>query len=203
MLLREKINTDEDCYRLLSEGNSDAFYYLIRIYFPIYCNISTKIVSDADAAQDITHNIFIKVWESRKQFSDFEAIKKYLYTAVKNASLNHLRNKQREKARHELFALTHYDTVEADTGEIIHAELMAAVRKAIDQLPAKMRQVFILSYVEQLSNEEVAEKLQLSYQTVRNQKSRALLILRGLLKNYSVAQILAACTAMAQFRHFN
>ncbi|RBL91775.1 RNA polymerase sigma factor [Chitinophaga flava] len=200
MQVREKIRTDEQCFALLQQGNSDAFYYLIRVYFPIFCEISRKMVQDAHAAQDITHNIFIKIWESSSRFTDFDAIKKFLYVSVKNASLNYLRSKQREKVRHETFMYYQEDNMLADTGEIIHAELMAAVRRAIEQLPDKMRRVFILSYVEQLSNEEVADRLQLSNQTVRNQKSRALLILRSILKDYTVAQILAAAALLSDLR---
>lgn len=202
MQVREKIRTDEECFALLQQSNSDAFYYLIRIYFPIFCDISRKMVMDAHAAQDITHNIFIKIWESPGRFDDFESIKKFLYVSVKNASLNYLRSKQREKVRNEVFMYQQVEESVADTGEIIHAELMAAVRTAIEQLPDKMRQVFILSYVEQLNNEAIAEKLQLSHQTVRNQKSRALFILRNMLKDYTVAQILAAASLLSDYQHW-
>jgi len=200
MQVRAKIRTDEECFALLQQGNSDAFYYLIRIYYPVFCEISRKMVQDAHAEQDITHNIFIKIWETASRFSDFDAIKKFLYVSVKNASLNHLRSKQREKARHEVFMYQQEENMLADTGEIIHAELMAAVRTAMEQLPDKMREVFILSYVEQLSNEEVAERLHLSNQTVRNQKSRALFILRNILKDYTVAQIVAAAALLSDVR---
>ncbi|HEY0298136.1 MAG TPA: RNA polymerase sigma-70 factor [Arachidicoccus sp.] len=177
---------DNNCCEYLQAGKVEAYHYLIRIYFPVLCNYAQTIIdADIQTAEDIITDAFLKSWEKRNDFKDFAHIKNFLYITVKNASFNFIRNKQREKAKHEIFSESYLNEEDFAFKEIVHAELMAEVRKAIDMLPAKMRKVFILSYVEQLSNAEIAARLNISDQTVRNQKSKSLSILRSVTKHIS------------------
>ena len=176
-MLKQEVN-DINCCALFSEGNSEAYHYLIRIYFPVMSHYCFNIVSDQMAAEDIVDEVFLKLWELKPSFQEISDIKKYLYVSIKNASLNYLRSQKRAEQRHQAFLQNHAEDETSEDQEIVFHELLAEVRKAMDTLPKKMRTIFILAYIKQLSNQEIAEQLNLSYQTVRNQKSKSILRLK-------------------------
>lgn len=171
---------DEDCYCRLKAGEEGAFRYLIRVYVPVLCHYANKMIMNKVAAEDIVMDTIVKIWEKRDTFQSFGNIKNFFYIAVRNACLNYKRDREREQKKFEVFNEIN-DDIAVD--EIIYAELLMEVRKVIDGLPSKMREIFILSYVQQLNNQAIALQLGLSDQTVRNQKTKALAIIRGKLEN--------------------
>jgi len=190
-----KVESDEHCLALLKEGNEDVYRYLIRVYGPVLCSYAEKIVFDRAAAEDIVEDIFVKLWEKHTVFDSLLGVRKFLYMAARNAGLNFKRDKEREQTKHDTYSRLSVESTSID--EIIYAELMADVRGAIDSLPPKMREIFIMGYVNQLSNHEIAAQLNLSYQTVRNQKTKALTIIRSLLKGYPDDHILYVILLLA------
>lgn len=183
---------EDNCHIWLQKSNSHAYHYLIRIYFPVLCHFVERIINDnSQSAEDIVTESFLKLWERRSQFDSFDHIRKFLYVSAKNACLNYLRSRQREKSRHEVFSQNYWVSDDTLFEEVIHAELLASVREAIDALPPKMREIFILSYIRQMSNQEISEKLKISNQTVRNQKAKALSALKNMLQHISVSKIMA------------
>ena len=150
----------------------------MELYFPVLCRFAEKYVGDSLQAQDIVQETFIRFWKKRSLFATTYALKRFLYVSVRNACLDTLRNQQRAANRVEEFV--RYRRWEDSVGvdEIIYSELLAAIRRAMLALPEKMQEVFCLAYMEGLSNDEISARLQLSHQTVRNQKTRALQILR-------------------------
>ncbi|MBX3255978.1 MAG: RNA polymerase sigma-70 factor [Chitinophagaceae bacterium] len=175
---------DDDCFQPLQQGDSAAFHYLIRIYFPVLIRYACRVahVSSAEA-EDVVEEVFIKLWERRAQFAGFGEVKGFLYTSVRNGCLNVLRFRQREETRMATFMhLYGSEGRDSNEAEIIYSELLAEIRKSVDGLPAKMREIFILSHYKKMSNEAIAARLSLSHQTVRNQKSKALALLRQWLK---------------------
>ncbi|HEY9259314.1 RNA polymerase sigma-70 factor [Chitinophaga sp.] len=178
--MKAELKNDEYCFSLLKEGNKESYYYLIRVHAPVLYKYAEGLIFDSAAAEDIVEDVFVRLWQKHTVFDDLDEVKKFLYVAVRNACLNFKRDKERERKKFEIFTSMSAEDIGID--EIIYAELMADVRKAIDGLPPKMREVFILGYINQLSNYEIAAQLGLSYQTVRNQKTKALTIIRGMLK---------------------
>ena len=174
----QKIDNDTNCLLFLQQDNPDALEYLIRVYFPVVCSYANKIIDNWAEAEDIAEELFIKLWERRNTIKNFNEIKGFLYTAARNASLNLLRGRNREKKRHLEFV----QNQDADPGEFIYEEMLAEIRKAMQTLPEKMREIFILSYYKKMSNAEIAVHLNLSNQTVRNQKTKAIAVLKALLK---------------------
>lgn len=184
---------DDDCFRLLAQGDGAVFHYLIRIYFPVLKRYALQITHISSAeAEDVIVEVFVKFWERRTQFTNFGEVKGFLYTSVRNGCLNVVRSKQREQARIATFIqLYGNETVSSDEAEIIYSELLAEIRRSVDALPAKMREIFILSHYKKMSNEAIAAHLNLSHQTVRNQKSKALALLRQWLKQKSTLLLVA------------
>lgn len=178
-----KIENDHICIEYLKQNRQEALAYLIKIYFPILRKYAINIIQNEAEAEDITEDVFIKIWNKRADFDIFSELKAFMYTSIKNASLNILRARKRENNRHVHFTEL---SIEDGVNEILFEELLAEIRKSIITLPPKMRQIFILSYYEKMSNDDIAAHLHLTKQTVKNQKTKAINILKSIIgdKNY-------------------
>lgn len=180
---------DEDCYNRLRAGDESAFRHLIGVYGPVLCRYADRIIMNSAAAEDIVTEVLVKVWEKRETFHSFTNVKRFFYVAARNASLQYIRDRQREQRKFEAFNEVYTDVA---VDEVIYAEMMVELQKAIAALPDKMREVFIMGYIRQLSNQEIAAQLNLSDQTVRNQKTKALSIIRNKLGHRSHLEIYLA-----------
>ena len=165
---------DEQWLRLLMQGEVVGLQHLIRVYFPILRRYAIKVLNTTTFAEDIVEDVIVKMWERKETFTCPDEIKGFLYTSVRNSCINSIRSRQREHARFHAFTQMHEQEADISFGsEIIYSEVLADLRKSVDTLPVKMREVFILSHFKEMSNQDIANHLNLSQQTVRNQKTRA------------------------------
>lgn len=160
-------------------GEEKAFDFFFRKYYPILRFFATGYLKDPDEAKDLVQECFVKLWEQRTRIVNAATIKTFLYTIVRNRCIDELRKKKTMAGRNkELSYLAHqWDTEEMT--EVTRSETMAQIYAAIETLPPKMQQVFRLYFIEGKKFEEIAEQLQRSPGTVRNQKDRALVLLKG------------------------
>ncbi|HEY8967608.1 MAG TPA: RNA polymerase sigma-70 factor, partial [Puia sp.] len=152
-----------------------------------------KFVGSREVAEDITADAFIKLYRLRANFNSLTNIKAFLHITVRNACLNYLRDmKWREQKKRELlYMLTSADEVDRFPEEEYRAELLQRLYEEIEKLPKKCKQVFKLAYLEGLKNEEIARLLKINTQSVKNQKARALKVLRlALCGKYALAILL-------------
>lgn len=134
-----------------------------------------RIVDDADVAEDLVANSFANVWHKINEGQEISNFKSYMYQTVRNESLSYLRNKK------ETVGLEHVSEVDEEI--IDTSERDAKIWKAVDNLPDKCREVFLLSKRDGLSNEEIAEEMGISIKTVKNQMTKAFSRLREALSS--------------------
>lgn len=164
---------------------STEFFDFKQLYLEFYaalCYFAYKIVGDQEEAKDIVEDVFLKVLHRKSALAETDNIRAYLYTAVKNSCLNHLKVTTRVKERQ-----WHYNSnlPSEDHGyinELIQAEVLRDVMKAIEKLPGHAGEIIKMSYFESLKNDEIAQLLGLSVQTVKNLKSKGLDGLRLVLR---------------------
>jgi RNA polymerase sigma-70 factor (ECF subfamily) len=160
-------------------GHSHSLHAIHDEYYPALCHFAGGLLNDLPAAEDIVTEVFVVLWKKRQDFETLQNIKAFLYISTRNACLNYLRKLQRDSllksnfsryldADHEGFVLN----------EIIREEVLKQIYTAVETLPYQCRQVFKMSYVEGLSNSEIAERFRLSVHTVKNHKVRAIGLLR-------------------------
>jgi RNA polymerase sigma-70 factor (ECF subfamily) len=133
-----------------------------------------KYVRDLDEAKSLVHEVFVTVWEKFDTLPSDTNYKSYLYTAVRNRSLNYIRD------RKKLSILEHVkeeDYTEVNTA-LETSELEQRIELAIQSLPEKCRMVFELNRVEGLKYAQIADKMGISIKTVEAQMSKALSVLR-------------------------
>lgn len=144
------------------------------LYLPLGM-YALRIVEDVDCAEDLVQEAFMKVWQAGGEGLDPVHVKGYMYVMVRNMCVSHLRS-LRERVDSDRIPEVDEETVDT-------SERDAAIWRAIDSLPEKCRQVFLLSKRDGLSNDEIAEELGISVKTVKNQMTKAFSRLREALGN--------------------
>ncbi len=164
----------------LKAGDEGAYTVFFNTYYSPLCYFAAQLVRDRPAAEDIVKDTFIKLWKKHKDFESPQNVKAFLYITVRNASLNFLRHLGvRETAQKEIRYLSR-DREDAQVlNSMIKAEIISKVHYQIEKFPEKRRHIFKLAYLEGLKNEEIATLLNISVSTVKTQKARAILALRG------------------------
>lgn len=182
---------------LVKRNDPVAWQQLIRMYYPVLLRFANKILTDSAAAEDTVMEVFTILWQQNRSFKEVNQLKEYLYVTTRNKCLNLIRSKRREKERNELFS-NQYLSQEQIDAHLIYADVLAEIRKEIDLLSPKLRQIFVLAYLQRLTNDEIASQLQLSSQTVRNQKAAALAFLRKAIKKKFPMEIILIILFLVQ-----
>jgi RNA polymerase sigma factor, sigma-70 family len=167
--------------RDLNKGKEDALKEIYRLFFHALCAFGSRFVKDDAAVADIVQEVFIKVWGRREKFEAIYSLRSFMYLSVRNACLNYNRDRSRVK-KVSLNDTVSEALVEEEECFVIEEELHRRIRNEVERLPEAMRKVFNLTLLD-MSITEIAEALDVSENTVRNQRARAREILRGKLKD--------------------
>lgn len=178
----DKNNIDNPDLLLLNQirlGNSSAFSQFFKKHWAGLYLYAYNILRSKDSCEDIIQNVFIDFWQKVKR-EDIHYPKAYLYKAVKFQVLNHIRNNSIHQRHLDRFK--NFCSVQNLEDEIIFRELDELIVETTKKLPDRCREIFELSRVHNLTNKEIAIKLNISNQTVKNQISTALQLLRKTLQ---------------------
>jgi RNA polymerase sigma-70 factor (ECF subfamily) len=160
-----------------------GFEALFKTYYPSLCFFATQYLQNKQHAEDVVQSVFTRWLQETPSYQSEEHARNLLYKMVKQASLNEMRrltlHAQPMDQLPENVALETEDSFEA----VVRAEVYRQILQAIDQLPEACARVFKLSYLNQMDNEQVANTLSISINTVKVQKNRAKKRLQDLLKN--------------------
>ncbi|WP_066629936.1 RNA polymerase sigma-70 factor [Labilibacter marinus] len=178
--------TEQDLFHQIKCSDKQAFEVLFRLYYQPLKHYAYKFTQDTDIAQGIAQETFAQVWEKRHKLES-SSPKAYLYKAVKNRALNHLRH-QVVKAKYEKeITNTQYEWEEEDFD---HSDKISKVLLAVNQLPNQCKNIFLMSRMNGLKHTEIAEELNISIKTVKNQIGKALKTLRQELKGIDITAII-------------
>lgn len=182
------------------KGDDQAGFVAIyhRFYKQLFFFI-LKYIKEADVAEEIVADVFVKVWDRRMNFPTMENLRAFIYISAKNASLNTIRAK-RSKGIHE--SLSDYEDLLVDDKDafsnLIHAELVHAIFTEVEKLPEKQKEVFNLTFLEDKTVEEIAEELAMSPAAVYTNRSRAINTIRHLLKTKNTLALFAFLSFVGQ-----
>jgi RNA polymerase sigma-70 factor (ECF subfamily) len=172
---------DADVNLLVHEFNTNnpyAFRYIFESYYRSAVLFAEGIlIKKTQEAEDIVQDTFVKLWNRNEAFGALPHIKTFIYTTVKNACLDKLRREQ-VAGKYGDHAAHQQQLLEAGFMEpLISAETTRLINDAIEALPEQGRNVFKMS-LSGLKNDEIAERLGISVNTVKTHKQRALASLR-------------------------
>ena len=167
----------------MSSIDDITFDDIFNLYYPRCVLFATKLLGNRYDAEEVVQELFINLWSKDKLGSINGSLKSYLFKSVFNICIDFQRknkvkqNKEDSNQHEEEYAVPF-------NNPILEQELEQRIKEAIDQLPEKRRQIFLLSRDEGLSYSQIAEKTALSEKTVETQISRSLKQLRKSLSEY-------------------
>lgn len=171
-----------------------SFEYLYNLWSGKLYNFVMRISKgDSYLAEDIVQSVFIKVWESRHTLDPDKSFGSYLCTIAKNQLVNIYQHRMLEYLYEEKIKSS--ESVENTTEKEVDYHLLEEyIDSLIEQLPPARREIFILSRRSLLTNKEIAEKLNLSENTVESQITKALSFLRDKInRHYNLPVSLLLC----------
>jgi RNA polymerase sigma-70 factor (family 1) len=179
MAVNDPLTTDAcppELLQRVANGDETAFRGIYIHFFKRLFQFAFAIVKSREPAEDIIEDIFIRIWQHREDITAIRNLRVYLYTAVKNASLNYLSQKAHQSIT-EPFDHIHID-FKASTGTpeqiLIGAEMHRRIASAVEALPPRCKMIFKLVREDGLKYKEIAEVLNISVNTVDVQMAIAI-----------------------------
>lgn len=179
----------------LKNGDATAFEEIYNQYRSKIYTYALKLSKSTVVAEEIVQEVFIKIWQKREQLNPELHFGAYLKKITLNHVLNHLKKVAREKTlQNELF---NYLSLIRNNAEdsLLEKELLKTYEEAIAQLPPQKKIIYQLSRNEELSHDEIAKKLNISKNTVKNHMVEATKFIRNYVsKNGSIICFLMAAS---------
>lgn len=168
-------------FKEIFERHNRLLYYFVR-----------KLIGDDVEAQDIVAEAFRKLWLRRAYFESLVNIKAFLFITVRNSGIDFLRLNKRRKEAEEALAVQPEISEEEVDRKIAEAELVEEAFIKIKSFPETEREIFRLHYQDGMSLKEIARKLNISQESVRVKKYRAIELLRKILNSKRLLPVLIA-----------
>jgi len=170
---------EQTLFERFRQGDERAFKVLYDRYSGILFATVRAIVRQQDVAEDVVANAFIKLYECRMRMRDGNHVQGFLFVTARNEAVVYYRDQKRQRVarvdQEVLLEREYHDPVEA---ELEMERWMTKVRALVREMPPARRQIFELNFFKGLSVREIANQLNLTETTVRNQRNRALSFLR-------------------------
>ncbi|WP_146186643.1 RNA polymerase sigma-70 factor [Pedobacter sp. HMWF019] len=179
----------------LKQGDRLAMENIYRNYWEAVLESAYKRVRDEEVAQDITQEIFISLWENRERLVIEGSLGAYLQGAVKYKVINYFKSAiVKEKHQDDLTMLVGEQSAASAESQLMLKDLHKEIDEAILELPDKMRLIFSMSRKQEKTIQEISMELNLSAQTVKNQISAALKVVKKRLSYLLILSILVLLT---------
>lgn len=160
-----QLRKDQQLFEEVLKGNRDSFRILFDRYYKSLCLYADTFLTQVDISEDVVQTVYINIWKNKDKLSHVRSVKSYLYQAVRNSCYNVLKHRNVEK--NTLDALKMLD-IEDESNEIQEKEeKFRKLHNAINELPSKTRQALKLSVFENLTYEEIGQKMNISMNTVK------------------------------------
>jgi RNA polymerase sigma-70 factor (ECF subfamily) len=157
--------------RHINRGDKGAFREVFENYFAALSAFGYKYIADRFVIEDMVQEVFITFWEKRQDFDHINALKSFLYTSVRNKCLNHLKH-QAVLKKHEPALVYELESDHHFTSHVIEEETFNQLFAEIKKLPESSQEIMILA-LNGLKNQEIADELEISINTVKTQKKIA------------------------------
>jgi RNA polymerase sigma-70 factor, ECF subfamily len=193
---------DENLIKRIKKDDGQAFEELFRRYFAALHNYAAFYTGSTQIAEDMVHDVFYKIWDTRKNLNIHTSAKSYLFRSVHNNCIQYLRHlkvvkehSKKHEARLQEALMMNRLYFETGLSKLMEKEIGSLVKEAISRLPEKTRDIFLMSRDMHLKNAEIAKKLDVTEKAIEYHITRALLTLRQELKDYlPCAMILICCS---------
>jgi RNA polymerase sigma-70 factor (ECF subfamily) len=184
--MEQLYDSDKKALLALAQGHERAFRHIYDSYYYSVARVGMKYLQDIKLTEDLVQEIFSAIWAHRTQFTEVEQFQFYLYAMVKNRALKYLKSIARESAARVEFNRSKPDGDNNIDRYLNDKEYAALIEHAVENLPEQRKKIFRLARYEGLSHYDIAQRLQLSPQTVSNQMATALKTIRAAVQEHLV-----------------
>jgi RNA polymerase sigma-70 factor (ECF subfamily) len=182
----------EKIIKELSKDHESSLEELFNQYYPRLYDFSKSFLKLEQGIDDIIQEVFIRIWQNRKNIKDTATFNSYIFTITRNLLLNELRSRlNHQNLKDEVRKLSLAQEY-AGFDPVQYKDLKNRVHELIGELPARQKEIFVLSRTEGLSHKEIAHKLQITTKTVEYHISLAIKYLKQ-----NIAINIWACTLLA------
>lgn len=192
---------ETELIKKLKNGNENAYAILYQQHYALLCHFATFYLHDKFTAETVVEDVIFHIWTNRDSLTINTSLRNYLTRAVRNKCLDYLKLKQTqsEQAMSTLSdGLNYYIDSQMATdspfGALLSKELEEEISNAINSLPKECQTVFLKSRMENKKNQEIADELGISINTVKYHLKNALKFLREKLEKYLVTLALLLLT---------
>ena len=192
--------TDHNLFELIAKDNESAFSELFIRYDKRIYPFVLRMIKSASLAEEITQEIFIKIWNNRQKLTGIDHPEAYILTIASRHTLDHIKKRVNESKMLQRLSVVLNDSTDNNTEEaLLLRESAALIHRAVNQLPPQQKAVYELSRHEGMKYEEIAQQLNISPNTVRNHLVKALDFLRTFIKEHNHLPVsLLACIWMGK-----
>lgn len=169
----------------IKAGDKQAFKLFFDKYYSSFCLYANSILDDLELSQDIVSDCFVRIWERKDKILIKTSIEKYLLLSVRNSIYSYLRSPRSRTVDINLI-IERLENTPVEEYDIDKEETIQRVYKLIEELPEQRRRVLEMATFKGMSYKDIAEKLNISVNTVKTQLSRAYRFLREKLMNDSI-----------------
>lgn len=150
----------------------------LEAYYGELCEYVLRLVGSSQTAEDLVHDLFLHLWRTRQLGNAERLSRPYLFAAARNRALKHLRHRRVAQAWAERASREEPSHADSPAEILARRELEVALGRAIEALPPRCREIFLLRRREGLSYDEIAKRAGVSLGTVKSQMWRAAVQLR-------------------------
>ena len=179
--MSQKYSQDEAqaLVKALKEGNQLAFSIVYKTYAAQTFSLAFKYLLNKELAEDAVQNLFLKLWLKKEEIDETKPINRYLFTMLKNDLLNTLRDSKKNIYLLEDCLSMVLELEDNSQNENLKQEQMNIIQQALEQLSPQRRKVIEMKVSGKYSNQEIADKLNLSINTIKFQYSQSLKQIRA------------------------
>jgi len=168
----------------LGRRDKAVFDYIFNYYYSSLCAFSMQYLKDRNAVEDLVQDFFVSLWIEAPNLQIRSSLKSYLFAGVKNRCLDYQKH-QKVTEKYREYILFSAESGDNTTEQYFaESELRQAIQKCLEKLSPRCREIFELSRLNGLSNQEISQQLGISKRTVELQISNSLKVLRRGLIEY-------------------
>ena len=173
----------------LQKGNEMEFHRFFNLFYPRLMSLACRFVPEY-VAEDLVQDVFIRYWEQKEMLKP-DSLHSYLYKCTQNNCLNYIKHQHVEddyasmvrEAEERILAMAEHSDVNILWNEMLERDVRKTLNEAIEKLPPKCREAFVLSFYHEMTYKEIGERMGVSPRTVEEHVQKAHKVLRDLLKH--------------------
>lgn len=181
--------TDKQLIELIAQGDETAFTAIYNRYYESLCRSGFKRLQNESIVEELVQDVFVNLWNKAGELDPEGNIKSYLFATLRNKVLHELRSSM-VMAKHARIICQQQNQFAEDSYSLMHSKhLEEKFESVVKELPPQCREAFTLSRFEELSYKSIAERMDISVNTVEKHIGKALSILRRAFKEYDITLI--------------